>query len=186
MPPKTLRLRFPYVRPFVQQLRLIASAGAAGTVSMLLAFFFIQFLMRDLSLVSAPEPKRVSEANELRTVSNQLVDLAAEFLSRTAVEGSSQTPEFGRWRSTSFQPRIKTLREQIEGSASQTELLTQLLDATDKLLAVAATPEQPHLRRQVADDVLQATGDVESWIAENNLGTWLSEPGHIPAFAGSR
>jgi len=174
------------MRPFTERLRFVLTGAAAGTLSMLAAFFFVQYLMRDLSLISAPEPKRVAEANELRLISNQLVDLAAEFLSRTAVEGSSLEPEFGRWRAASFQPRIKVLRDRIQGGSAQREFLDPLLDAADKLSAIAATAEQPRLRRQVADGVLAATGNSEAWIAQNNLGAWLTEPGHIPAFGGGR
>lgn len=187
MPPRTSRTPAkPSHAPVGGYFRYIVGLSTATVLSMLIAFFFVQYLMRDLSLISMPDPARIAEAETLRQLSNDLLELSTEILARTSNDGASKTTEFMNWRVSSFTPRLKTLRAEIATVEPTTDLLGGLLRAADKLAAMSSNPDQATLRREAAHEVMNATSAAESWIAEYNLGQFLSEPGHIPSYGRTR
>ena len=163
MPPKSSRQSLP-VR-VGRTLRYVLLVTGTSLLAMALSYHAVQWYLRgsDRSLLTAPTP--ASEAQELQGYSRELTSLVRDFLERASREGNSPGGGFTRWAMDIFAPRVDELRRRIQTSRAQGVAVSALLDASDRVAAMARQPEHLGMRQIATDAVMTAAGAVEDRVA---------------------
>jgi hypothetical protein len=131
---------------------------------------------------AGPNPVEMLEAQLLRGFSNHLVSLANSFVVRVP-EGQTIAHADRQWVDRQFRAEVNTLRLRLaEASGALGELGSTLLNAADRLAALAAQPDRQNLRERALQDVKEANEAAENHLQASRADRWLAEPPVIPAW----
>jgi hypothetical protein len=131
-----------------------------------------------------PGPSQVEmlEAQLIRGFSNHLVSAANAFAVRIPA-GQTLQNEDRQWVDRQFRAEVNSLRLQLsEAAAGLGEAGEKLLNAADRLAALAVQPERPALRERTLREVKQAKEAAEAVLRASRADRWLAEPPVIPAW----
>jgi hypothetical protein len=150
--------------------------ATACILSMTLSYAVVRLTTRGRPAVAPPDQRTFAQANHLRTLSNDLVRLAAELLDRQGERSVMAHQEYREWVVERFTPRVNDIRRKLLGSDAPPALVGALLSATEALASAATQPERRELRNRATEAVLEAATVTEEFIAGLGLRGSLSQP----------
>lgn len=161
-----------------RRIRYVVLVTGTSLLAMALSYHAAQWYLResDRPLLAPPTP--ASESKELQGYSQELTALVRDYLDRASREGDPPREGFIRWTADIFTPRVNELRRRIQTSRAQGPAVSTLLDASDRVAAMARQPENLGLRQTATDAVMTAAGAVEDRVTA--LGTPLSQAAPTP------
>ncbi|MCC6491245.1 MAG: hypothetical protein IT364_27395 [Candidatus Hydrogenedentes bacterium] len=163
-----------------RRIRYAVLVTGTSLLAMALSYHAAQWYLResDRPILAPSTPE--SESNELQGFSEELTSLVRDYLDRAPQEGNPPADGFVRWTADIFTPRVNELRRRIQASRSQSTAVSVLLDASDRVAAMARQPENLGLRQTATDAVMSAAGAVEDRLASLGLAPPPLAPSATP------
>ncbi|MCC6696449.1 MAG: hypothetical protein IT365_12530 [Candidatus Hydrogenedentes bacterium] len=152
-----------------RRIRYAVLVTGTSLLAMALSYHAAQWYLRESDRPILAPATPASEAKELQGFSQELTTLVRDYLDRAPQVGNPPGDGFVRWTADVFTPRINELRRRIQASRAQGAAVSVLLDASDRVAAMARQPENQGLRQTATDAVMNAAGAVEDRLATLGL-----------------
>jgi len=162
--------------------RTLALGLGACLLAGLAAFGTVRYLTQGLHVVPAVSPQLLEQSRILRSLNNEIVLLAHQYLAWFDTGDAPHRPAFTKWNETAFRPRVNHLRTRLDVLPYQDRTTRTLRAAADRVAAMSAHPADTRLREQAMALVREAATAVEEQIEAWNTGRFLGEPVHRPRF----
>lgn len=155
-------------------LRFVALAAFLGLASMAVSFLVVHQLTERMKDGGPLDPLALQRARILRAFSNELVGLCNVYQQRVS-DGLS--PSDRMWLDRSFRPDLQFLEQRMDDTMpGDAVACVQLRAAASRCAAMARNPEDTVLRTRTLDEVVQAVAEVESYIAQLDIGGRAGPP----------
>lgn len=179
------RKRQPWVRSsLLRTLWYLTVTIAGASISVCVSYATVRHFTRGMSFVKLADNATLGTARQLRHANNVLTSLANEYVYRFPLNDKAPSPTARLWINSQFRTQASAVRQQLESvqqgplpaDAQAKERLDALATACDRVLAMAAQPEDTLLRGRALVQARDAVRDAESWIEQSGAAASASEP----------
>ena len=158
-------------------LRILLLAALIGGASMLISFFVVNHLARELVAGKTVSPSTIRKANTLRVFSNELVNICNEYVRRLAADSGAAPVNVLPWVEKVFRPEIQFLQQRMDESFREDSSLSAELEAAAaRCGAMARYPTDVQIRVRTLQEVATTVGKVDAWIDREGIDPRLSSP----------
>ncbi len=140
------------------------------------SFLLVRGLTERGRAVPPSREAALAEAEALRTYSNELMRLTADFVGEAKAVPAEKDERLQRWLETSFMGPLTQLRTAMLRSGIESDAMHVLSGAAARAAGMASAPRDPEARRRAVEAVLEAATRAEQRIADLGVSRSLSEP----------
>ncbi|MBI2425975.1 MAG: hypothetical protein HYV27_24335 [Candidatus Hydrogenedentes bacterium] len=167
---------FNYDGPILgRPLRIALSAVLGVFISLICSVYAVQWLAPPPPVPVADNSSRVREARILRSFSNRLVGIAAEFVERVPAGETVPRPTAQRWINDRFRSEVYSLAQDVDSTPLSLAEYAVLRRTIHDTLSMANNSSDWGLRHRVLEEIPAAVEAVEGFVAGHGLDAFLSE-----------
>lgn len=160
----------------------LIQATAAILFTLTVSFLGVRWLLADPEpRLRSLDPEEIRHVTQLREFESELVLLLDDFLARHPGDNKVEKAAFEDWTGRSFRPRVNDLQQRLFSVDLPRTPYSSLLEAADKVGAIASAPWNVRLRNAGAIATLEAVEKVERYIEELDLGIALAPDTPAPS-----
>lgn len=165
------------IKTMLGSLRILVLAAAIGGFSMLISFFVVNHLAREVVAGKTVDPATIRKANTLRVFSNELVNLCNEYVRRLTADTGTAPVNVQPWVEKVLRPEIQFLQQRMDEAFREDSTLSAELEAAVARCAVMARyPTDTEIRTRTLQEVATTAGNVDAWIEKEGIDPRLSSP----------
>ncbi len=165
------------LKALLGSLKILLIAGGIGIVSMLVSFWVVHTMAKDLVAGKSVDPAVLRRANILRDFSNELAVLCNTYVRRIPSDPTEASPQSLAWVEKVARPELQFLQRRMDEVFQVNSTESAQLEATvARCAAMARLPLDPTLRSAALQEAATTIGQVEAWIAAEGVEKRLSRP----------